>query len=79
MRPNWLKLACLAQKICTLFTFSSLLHSLFSNDNLFKNIFDFTTDGDMDCVAAAERLPAFHYSVDFICLSFGIMDSIVEL
>ena len=31
----------------------------------FKNIFDFTTAGDWDCVAAVERLPALHYSVDF--------------
>ena len=31
-----------------------------------KNIFDFTTAGDWDCVAAVERLPALHYSVDFI-------------
>ena len=37
----------------------------------FKNIFDFTTAGDWDCVAAEERLPALHYSVDFIFLSFG--------
>ena len=26
----------------------------------FKNIFDFTTAVDWDCVAAVERLPAFH-------------------
>ena len=39
----------------------------------FKNIFDFTTAGDWDCVAAVERLPALHYSVDFIFMSFGIM------
>ena len=45
----------------------------------FKNIFDFTTTGDWDCVAAVERLPALHYSVDFIFLSFGIMGFIVEL
>ena len=45
----------------------------------FKNIFDFTTAGDWDCVAAIERLPALHYSVDFIFLSFGIMGFIVEL
>ena len=44
-----------------------------------KNIFDFTTAGDWDCVAAVERLPALHYSVDFIFLSFGIMGFIVEL
>ena len=29
----------------------------------FKNIFDFTTAGDWDSVAAVERLPALHYSV----------------
>ena len=45
----------------------------------FKIIFDFTTAGDWDCVAAVERLPALHYSVDFIFLSFGIMGFIVEL
>ena len=46
----------------------------------FKNIiFDFTTAGDWDCVAAVERLPVLHYSVDFILLSFGIMGFIVEL
>ena len=45
----------------------------------FKNIYDFTTAGDWDCVAAVERLPALHYSVDFIVLSFGIMGFIVEL
>ena len=44
-----------------------------------KNIFDFTTAGDWDCVAAVERLPALHNSVDFIFLSFGIMGFIVEL
>ena len=32
----------------------------------FKIIFDFTTAGDWDCVAAVERLPALYYSVDFI-------------
>ena len=40
---------------------------------------DFTTAGDWDCVAAVERLPALHYSVDFIFLSFGIIGFIVEL
>ena len=32
-----------------------------------------------DCVAAVECLPALHYSVDFIFLSFGILGFIVEL
>ena len=36
------------------------------------------TAGDWDCVAAVERLPALHYSVDFIFLSFGIMGLTVE-
>ena len=58
---------------------SSLAQSLLPKDNPFKNIFDFTTAGDWDCVAAVERLPALHYSVDFIFLSFRIMDFIVEL
>ena len=47
--------------------------------NPFKNIFDFATDGDWDYVAAVERLPALHYSVDSVFLSFGIMGFIVEL
>ena len=34
---------------------------------------------DWDCVAAVERLPALHYSEDFIFLSFGIMGYIDEL
>ena len=40
---------------------------------VFENIFDFTTAGDCDCVAAVERLPALHNNVDFIFLAFGIM------
>ena len=59
--------------------FSSLVHSLLPNDNLFKNTFDFTTAGDWDYMAVVERLPALHYSVYFISLSFGIMVFIVEL
>ena len=59
--------------------FRSLVHSLLPQDNLFKNTFDFTTAGDLDYVAVVERLPALHYSVDFIFLSFGIMGFIVEL
>ena len=57
-----------------------LMH-IVSDNNLIKGVhrFDFTTAGDLDCVAAVERLPALHYSVDFIFLSFGIMGFIVEL
>ena len=43
------------------------------------NIFDFTTASDRERVAAVERLQALHYNVDFIFLTFGIMDLIVEL
>ena len=53
--------------------------SFFFKGYPFKKIFDFTTAGDWDCVAAVERLPVLHYSVDFIFLSFGIMGFIVEL
>ena len=78
MRPKWLKLASLAQKICTLlFQFFGAFFA--SKRYPFKNIFDFTTAGDWDCVAAVGRLPALCYSVDFIFLSFRIMGFIVEL
>ena len=42
------------------------------------NIFDSTTAGDWGCVAAVERLPALHFSVDFIFLSLRIMGFIVD-
>ena len=78
MRPKWPKLTSLAQKICTLsFQFFGALFA--SIGYPFKNIFDFTTAGDWDYVAAVERLPAIHYSVDFIFLSFRIRFLIVEL
>ena len=78
MKPKWQKLASLAQEICTLLF--HLFDTVFASKGYpFKNIFDFTTAGDWDCVAAVERLPALHYSVDFIFLSFGIMGFIVEL
>ena len=61
-------------------TLVSVFYAFFASKRYpFKNIFDFTTAGDWDCVAAVERLPALHYSVDFIFLSFGIVGFIVEL
>ena len=45
----------------------------------FKNIFDFTIARDWDCVAAVERIPALHFNVDFILLSFGIVGFLAEL
>ena len=38
-RPQWPKLANLAQKACTLYTFSSLVCSLLPKDKTFKKIF----------------------------------------
>ena len=77
MTPTWQKLASLAQEECTLkFQFFGAVFA--SKGYPFKNIFDFTTAGDWDCVVAVERLTALHYSVDFIFLSFGIMGFIVE-
>ena len=60
------------------FSFSYLVQSA-SKRYPYKNMFDFTTAGVWDFVAAVERLPALHYSVDLILLSFGIMGFIVEL
>ena len=78
MKPKWQKQASMAQEICTLWL--QFFGAVFASKGYpFKNIFYFTTAGDWDCVAAVERLPALHYSVDFIFLSFGIMGFIVEL
>ena len=63
----------LCQRTWYICSFCSLVHSLLPKDNLFKNIFDFTTAGDWDCVAAVERLPALHYSVGVVFLSIGII------
>ena len=77
MGPGWQRLAG-PQEMCTLlFQFFGAVFA--SKGYPFKNIFDFTTAGDRDCVAAVERLPALHYSVDCIFLSFRIMGFIVEL
>ena len=35
-RPEWSKVANIAQKICTLYTFSSLVYSLLPKDNFFR-------------------------------------------
>ena len=78
MKPKWQKLASLAQEICTLwFQFFDAVFA--SKGYPFKNIYDFTTAEDWDCVAVVERLPALHFSIDFIFLSFGIMVFIVEI
>ena len=78
MKPKWQKLDSLAQEYAhSSFQFFGVVFS--SKGFPFKNIFDFTTAGDWDCVAAVERLAALHYSVDLIFLSFGIMGFIVKL
>ena len=35
------------------------------------NIFDFTTSGDWDCMAAVDRLPALRYSVYLFSCPLG--------
>ena len=78
MKPEWQRLARLAQKICSLWL--QFFGAVFASKGYpFKNIFDFTTAGDWDCVAAVERLHVLHYSVGFIFLYFGIMGFIMEL
>ena len=64
MTPKWQKLAIWPRKYAHT-SLNSLVQSLYPKDTLFKNIFDFTTAGDWDCVAAVEYLPALHYSEDF--------------
>ena len=34
---------------------------------------------NLDCVVTGKKNPVLHQSVDFILLSFGIIDSILEL
>ena len=40
MRPKWTKLAFLAQKTCTLYTFSYFVYSLLPKANLKKDIIE---------------------------------------
>ena len=56
-------LSGLAQEIGTLWLQFSGVY-IASKGYPYKNIFDFTTAGDWDCLAAVERLSALHYSVD---------------
>ena len=44
-------------------TFSSLVRFWLPNDNLYKNIFDFTIADDLNYVAAVERPPVLRNSV----------------
>ena len=78
MRSKWLKLASLAQNVC-IFTLLVLWCTLCLDRIPFINTNDINIASDKDCVVAVERFPVLHYNVDFIILSFGIMDSIVEL
>ena len=60
MTPKWQKLASLAQEICTLwFQFFGAIFA--SKGYPFKNIFDFTTAGDWDYVAACPSLKCRFY------------------
>ena len=55
-------------------SFSYLVQSLLPKDTLLRTYLT-----SLQLVAAVERLPALHYSVDFIFVPFGIMEFIVEL
>ena len=72
MRPDWPKLASLAQKTCTLDNIQFFGVILASN----RNIFNFTTAGDLDCVVTVKSLPAHHHSVDLIS---GPLGSLIPL
>ena len=50
------------------------MYLMLLKDNLFKNIFD-----EWDRVAAVECLSVLHYSIDYIFLSFEIIEFIMEL
>ena len=69
MKPKWQKLDSLAQEICTLlFQFFGAVFA--SKGYPFKNIYDFTTACDWDCVAAVEGLPALFYGSWFSLWNF---------
>ena len=68
MKPQWQKLASLAQERCTLwFQFFSAVFAY--KGYPFKNIFEFTTASDWDCVAAVEHLPALLRTYLFISIN----------
>ena len=79
MRPKMAETSLCGPENRHTLSLSSLVHSLLPKDNLFKSIFDFITAGDWDYVAVVERLPALHCSVEFIFLSFGIINLIMKL
>ena len=55
------------------------VHSMLPKETCLRTYLTFTTAGDWDCVTAVELLPALHYNVDFVFLSFGVMGFVVEL
>ena len=56
------------------------MQSLLQNDTLLRTyLTSLHIAGDWDCVATVKRLPALHYSVDFIFLSFGWLVGFVAL
>ena len=82
MRSKWQKLASQAQKTCTLYNLHFQLFCVpcFQRITFLRTyLTSLQLVGEWDCMAEVKRLPVLHYSVDFIFLSFMIMDSIVEL
>ena len=75
MRPIWLNKLVWFIK----FALSALIFCAFFASKEHTHVFNCTTAGDRDCVAAVKRLHALHYSVDLMILSFGINVSIFEI
>ena len=73
-------LSLIIYKICA-YQLRILVSDWQTLENIYLLVFYLTQpmSGDWDCVAAVEHLPALHYSVYFIFLSFGIMGFIVKL
>ena len=60
MKSKWLKLAIVWSRKMAYSALSVILCILCFQRKTFKNIFNCTTAGDNDCVAAVERLPALY-------------------
>ena len=69
MRPKWLMVASLVQKICTLYTFVSLLHSLLPNITFLRTYLT-----SLQLVTGTVWRQQTASLIVYIFLSFGIME-----
>ena len=74
-----LKLASLAQTICTLYTFSSLVHSLLPKDNNFKYIFASAYFDQIWQVSRSVFLVSTLSSLHHLSLVQGIFEPVHEI